>query len=337
MASPNTFHLLKRTLALAIGGLALGAMAPALSAEAVVYTSNNVQTVDVALDIIKKRAPGLTVQKVSSGTGALMKRIEAESGNPLGDVVWGAGFDTLAAYKQNFQPYRSPESKGLDAALLGASDLWAASNLHVMVIMANAKQLKGSEAPKGWADLFDPKWKGKIVMGDPVSSGSAYGQIYGIYRLFGNEGLDKLAANVVVSKSSAQVYRGVADGEYPLGITMEYAAYSYIAGGHKDVKLVYPAEGSFVQPEGVAIIKNPKNGSAAAQQLYDQLLSREVQEAELVENFRRPSRSDIDVAKLTQLPNLKDIKVEPIDPLQGAADYDKVIKLWDAALKKGGK
>ncbi len=72
MASPNTFHLLKRTLALAIGGLALGAMAPALSAEAVVYTSNNVQTVDVALDIIKKRAPGLTVQKVSSGTGALM-------------------------------------------------------------------------------------------------------------------------------------------------------------------------------------------------------------------------------------------------------------------------
>ena len=41
-----------------------------------------------------------------------------------------------------------------------------------------------------------------------------------------------------------------------------------------------------------AIIKNPKNGTDAAHQLFDVLLSREVQEAELVETFRRPTRSD---------------------------------------------
>lgn len=327
---------LKHTLAAALAVAAIGATGTsALAAEAVVYTSNNVQTVDVALDVIKKRASGLTVQKVTSGTGALMKRIEAESANPLGDVVWGAGFDTLAAYKQNFQPYRSPEAQGLDASMVGAGDLWAASNLHVMVVMVNDKQLKGNPAPKTWADLQDPMWKGKVIMGDPVSSGSAYGQVYGLYKLLGEDGLKKLAANVVVSKSSAQVYRGVADGEYPVGITMEYAAYSYVAGGQKEVKLVYPADGTFVQPEAVAIIKNPKNGAQAAQQLYDQLLSREVQEAELVENFRRPSRADIDVAKLTKLPNLSQIKIYPTDPLAGAADYAQVIKLWEEALKQG--
>ena len=333
MGKPNS---LKHTLAAALATAAIGMTGTsALAAEAVVYTSNNVQTVDVALDVIKKRARGLTVQKVTSGTGALMKRIEAESANPLGDVVWGAGFDTLAAYKQNFQPYRSPEAQGLDTALVGAGDLWAASNLHVMVVMVNDKQLKGNTAPKTWADLQDPIWKGKVIMGDPVSSGSAYGQVYGLYRLLGEDGLKKLAANVVVSKSSAQVYRGVADGEYPVGITMEYAAYSYVAGGQKEIKLVYPADGTFVQPEAVAIIKNPKNGAEAAQQLYDQLLSREVQEAELVENFRRPSRADIDVAKLTELPNLNAIKIFPTDPLAGAADYQRVIKLWEEALKQG--
>ena len=331
-------NFIKRTVGVAMAMACLGGSGGAAqAADAVVYTSNNVQTVDVAVDIIKRRAPGLTVQKVASGTGALMKRIEAESANPLGDVVWGAGFDTLAAFKQNFQPYKSPEAKGLDAALIGTGDLWAASNLHVMVVMVNDKQLKGNPMPKTWADLANPIWKGKIVMGDPVSSGSAYGQVYGLYKLLGEDGLKKLAANVVVSKSSAQVYRGVADGEYPLGVTMEYAAYSYVAGGQKDVKLVYPADGTFVQPEAVAIIKNPKNGAQAAQQLYDQLLSREVQEAELVENFRRPSRADIDVAKLTKLPNLKDIKVYPTDPLAGAADYDKVIKLWESTIKQGGK
>src|SRR5690606_32809897 len=71
--------------------------AAAFAAEAVVYTSNNVQVIDVALDIAKEQARDLTVQRVTSGTGALMKRIEAEAAKPLGDVVWGAGFGTMAA------------------------------------------------------------------------------------------------------------------------------------------------------------------------------------------------------------------------------------------------
>jgi iron(III) transport system substrate-binding protein len=174
-------------------------------------------------------------------------------------------------------------------------------------------------------------------MGDPATSGSAYDQVYGIYQLFGAEGLKKLAANVVISKSSAQVYKGVANGEYPIGITMEYAAYSYVAGGQKEIELVYPKEGAFVAPEAVAIIKNPKNGAAAAQQLYDVLLSKEVQEAELIQNFRRPTRSDIDVSKLTKLPNLSNIKVVGTDPAKAAADYKVVIDLWKDALKSAGK
>jgi iron(III) transport system substrate-binding protein len=174
-------------------------------------------------------------------------------------------------------------------------------------------------------------------MGDPATSGSAYDQVYGIYQLFGADGLKKLAANVVISKSSAQVYKSVANGEYPIGITMEYAAYSYVAGGQKEIELIYPQEGAFVAPEAVAIIKNPKNGAAAAQQLYDVLLSKEVQEAELVQNFRRPTRSDIDVSKLTKLPNLSNIKVVGTDPAKAAADYKVVIDLWKDALKSAGK
>src|SRR5690606_26434827 len=117
------------------------------------------------------------------------------------------------------------------------------------------------------------------------------------------------------SKSSGQVYKSVANGEYPIGVTMEYAAHAYVAGGQKEIKLVYPTEGAFVAPEAVAVIKNPKSGADAAHKLYDMLLSREVQEAGLVETFRRPTRNDIDVAKLTDLPNLSDIKVFETDPL----------------------
>lgn len=317
--------------------LGLSAQHSSFAASAVVYTSNNVQVIDTATDIAKKMAPDLSIQKVTSGTGALMKRIEAEAKNPLGDVVWGAGFGTMVAFKQNFQPYQSKDEANILPQFRGPDNLWVGSNAHVMIVMTNDKQLKGQTAPKAWKDLFDPKWKGKIVMGDPVTSGSAYDQVYGIYQLYGNEGLQKLAANVVVSKSSAQVYKSVASGEYPLGITMEYAAYSYVAGGQKEIQLVYPEEGAFVAPEAVAIIKNPKNGEAAAKKLYDVLISKEVQEAELVQNFRRPTRSDIDVAKLTKLPNLSNIRVVASDPIKAAADYGVVIEAWKKALQAAGK
>ncbi len=332
----QTFTL-KTGAAAVLATAAMTFSASGLAAEAVVYTSNNVQVIDVALDIAKDKARDLTVQRVTSGTGALMKRIEAEAANPLGDVVWGAGFGTMAAFQHNFQAYDSAEAKGLDKRFLGPNNLWAGTNAHVMVIMVNDKQLKGEDAPKSWQDLFDPKWKDKVIIGDPATSGSAYDQVYGIYKIYGQEGLNKLAANAVISKSSGQVYKSVANGEYPIGVTMEYAAYAYVAGGQKEIKLVYPTEGVFVAPEAVAIIKNPKNGAENAQKLYDILLSREVQEAELVETFRRPTRSDIDVAKLTDLPNLSDVKVFETDPLSAADEYQVVIDGWKKAVEAAGK
>lgn len=327
----------KTGAATVVATAAMSFSAVGYAAEAVVYTSNNVQVIDVALDIAKEKARDLTVQRVTSGTGALMKRIEAEAAKPLGDVVWGAGFGTMAAFKHNFQPYESAEVKGLDPRFVGPDNLWAGTNAHVMLIMVNEKQLKGEEAPKSWEDLFDAKWKDKVIIGDPVTSGSAYDQVYGIYKLYGQEGLNKLAANAIISKSSGQVYKGVANGEYPVGVTMEYAAHSYVAGGQKEIRLVYPTEGVFVAPEAVAIIKNPKNGTDAAHKLYDILLSRDVQEAELVETFRRPTRNDIDVAALTDLPNLDDIKVFETDPLRAADEYKEIIEGWKKAVEAAGK
>lgn len=328
---------IKHCLASAIGGIALLLGHAAHAANAVVYTSNNVQTIDTATDIAKDIAKDLSVQTVTSGTGALMKRIEAEAKNPLGDVVWGAGFGTMAAFKQNFQPYQSPQAKDIDPRFIGPDNLWAGTNAHVMIIMVNDKQLKGAEAPKTWKDLFDPKWKGKLIVGDPATSGSTYDQMYGIHKLYGDEGFNKLVANADISKSSGQVYKSVANSEYAVGVTMEYAAYSYVAGGQKEIRLVYPEEGVFVAPEAVAIIKNPKNGDQAAQKLYDILLSKQVQEAELAHNFRRPTRSDIDVSKLTKLPNLSSIKVVEVDPLKAAAEYDNIIAAWKNAMDAAGK
>jgi iron(III) transport system substrate-binding protein len=96
---------------------------------------------------------------------------------------------------------------------------------------------------------------------------------------------------------------------------------------------VYPTEGSYLAPEGMFIVKGAKN-MAAAKTLYDALMSKDVQEAELVKNFRRPTRSDIAVSKLTTLPDLKSIKIFPLDQAQASAEYEQLVALWNLAVSK---
>ena len=61
----------------------------------VLYSSNNTETIETALDAVKKQSPKLNVQPVTGGTGTMMKRIEAEAQNPRGDLFWSGGFGTL--------------------------------------------------------------------------------------------------------------------------------------------------------------------------------------------------------------------------------------------------
>lgn len=313
---------------------AAGMVAAMAHAQTVVlYSSNNTETIETALNVVKKKAPSLNVQQVTGGTGSLMKRIQAEAKNPRGDVLWSGGFGTLGAYKELLEPYKAPEIAAIPAEFRGPNDLWVGTNLHVMVLMVNERQLKGLAAPKTWSDLMKPEWKGKFAITDPSKSATAYMLVYGLLKQFGKDGLEKIAANAVVTSSSGTTYKGVAAGEYAVGLTIEYAAQEYVAGGQKEIKLVYPSEGSYLAPEGMFIVKGAKN-MAAAKTLYNELLSKDVQEAQLVKNFRRPTRTDIAVSKLTSLPDLKSIKIFPLDQDKASAEYEQLVALWNLAVGK---
>ena len=306
---------------------------PAFAENVVLYSSNNTETIEIAVNVAKQKAPSLNVQQVTGGTGALMKRIQAESKNPRGDILWSGGFGTLGAYKELMAPYKSPDLAAIPAEFRGPDNLWVGTNVHLMVLMVNEKQLQGLPAPKTWSDLMKPEWKGKFAITDPSKSATAYLLVYGLLKQFGRDGLEKIAANAVVTSSSGTTYKGTAMGEYAVGLTIEYAAQEYVAGGQKEIKLVYPSEGSYLAPEGMFIFKGAKN-EEAAKAFYNILLSKETQQELLVKAFRRPTRTDIPVSKLTSLPDLKTIKIFPIDQAAASAEYEQLVSLWNIAVSK---
>ncbi|MDR2799657.1 MAG: extracellular solute-binding protein [Desulfovibrio sp.] len=280
----------------------------AQAAEVVLYSSNQPELIDLVSKGFEKKS-GVTVTSVRLGTGEAMKRIAAEKANPLADIFWSGDVAVLDAAKDNFTPYDSPEIgkiPGFPADFRDKDKIWTASNTHLMILMANSKLLKPEDMPKSWSDILDPRWKDKVVMADPSKSGSAYAQLYGIYKLYGWDGLAKLVENVRIVDSSSLVYKGTAEGEFPLSITMEYAAYRYVAGGSDAVKIIYPSDGAISAPEGLALVKGGKH-PAEAKAFFDYLISRDVVSEIYKKYYRRPARPDAD--DVPGLPSLSSLAV----------------------------
>lgn len=322
--------MLTKTLAVATFATAALLVNAAVAQNVVIYSGNNTASVDAVVTAVSKKMPDLKVSVVGGKTGSLLQRIKAESQNPQSDVFWSAGFATLGAFSDSFQPHTSATTKALPASMIGPNGLWTGTNTHVMVLMVNERQLRGLPAPKTWSDVFDSKWKGKLVMGNPEKSSSTYAQVYGLYQTFGQKGLDALAKVVTNVNSTSQVYKSVAAGEFAVGITMEYAAHAYVDGGQKEIKLVYPTEGTYLSPEGMGMIKDAKNAAAAAK-LMDLLASPELQEAVFRTTFRRPVSTKVDVTAIAGLPKMADIKIIELDQLKAAKDRNEVIAAWKKA------
>ncbi len=293
--------------------------------EVVLYSSNPPEAIDLVSKGFEKKT-GIKVSTVRLGTGEAMKRIQAEKDRPLCDIFWSGDVAVLDAAKEFFMPYRSPQAKGLPAGYVDKTERWTSTNTHVMIIMVNKSLVKDAERPRAWKDLLDPKWKGKVVMANPEKSGSAYAQVYGIWKLYDWDGLKKLIANAKVLDSSSLIYKGVAAGEYPLGITMEYAAHRYIAGGDRNVAIVYPSDGAFLAPEAAAIIKGAPHPEEA-KKFFDYLLSKEVQDEIFRQFSRRPARTD--AAAVKGLPALKGIPVlKSFDPMEATVKEKEILKQW---------
>lgn len=300
---------------------------PVWAGEVVLYSSNNVETVNKVVAQFTKENPDIKVSVVRAGTGALMQRIKAEAANPLGDIFWSGGLSTISEFRDQLAPYQSAQAAAVPAAYRGPDGLWLGTNTHVTVLMSNLRQVPGGQLPKGWADLTDPKYKGRIVIADPERSSASFVALYGLQKLLGQDVLAKVARNAVIVATTSAAYEGVAKGEFAVAVTMEYAGYEYVAGGLKEVRLVYPAEGTFLSPEGMALIKGAKH-PAQARRLYEFLASRTTQTEVFKSAYRRPLRTDIDVSKLADLPALPSIKVIPLDDARMGADRAAFIAQW---------
>lgn len=126
--------------------------------------------------------PEVDVRWLDMGSQEVYDRIRSEAANPQADV-WFGGPDTIFARGVEdglLAPYAPDWAEHVPAASRDAGDLYFGLYRAVPLLIYNSRAVAASEAPRDWDDLLDPKWKGKIIIRDPLASGTmrtAFGKV----------------------------------------------------------------------------------------------------------------------------------------------------------------
>ena len=296
----------------------------------VVYSPHDADPLNAGVNLFMEKYPNVKVEVVAAGTGELCNRIAAESANPIADVLWGGGADSLAAFKDYFAPYVCANDDVIAEEYKDPDDKWIGESPLPMVPFYNKDLIEkdGMTIPESWEDLTKPEWKGKIAYCLPSKSGSAYTQLCTmILGHGGKEGgwdfIKKLYDNLdgKIVDSSGKCHKMVADGEFYVGLTLEKAAVQY--KDDPSVGFVYPKDGTSAVPDGVALVKGCPN-EENAKLFIDFVTSKECQ-TEQSENWgRRPVRSDMDVAE--GLAKLSDLVLVDYDFDWAANEKESIIE-----------
>jgi iron(III) transport system substrate-binding protein len=233
------------------------------------YTSIDLKVSEAIGKSFEAKYPGVKVKVERTGAERLLQRIGQEYASNIHavDVVNSSDASHLASWKSDgvLAPYVPEDvAKLYPAEHKDADGTFASFRVTLSVIAYNTKLVTKDEAPKSFADLLDPKWKGKIIKSHPGYSGSTMTATFVMARDLGWGYFEKLAAQDIMQVQSATVPpKKLALGERAvMADGAEYVVFGEKESG-QPIEPVYAAEGTplIVGPNG--LFKAAPNPNAA--------------------------------------------------------------------------
>src|SRR3954470_16755172 len=269
---------MKRKMAI---GTALGlamAFATALPAVAqktdvTIYTALENDQLAPFKQSIEAAVPGVNVVWVRDSTGVITARFLAEKDNPRADMVIGLAASSLLLFeKMNLlETYKPAGVDALKATYRDSKDpyTWTGMDAFIGVICFNTTEAgkAGVAKPTSWKDLLDPKYKGKVVMPHPASSGTGYLTVAAWMQVMGEaeawKFMDALHENMAVyTHSGSAPCVQAARGERVAGIALDMRGASEKTKG-APLEVIIPDEGTGWEMEATGIVKGTKNLAVA--------------------------------------------------------------------------
>ena len=165
--------------------LAAGALAAALGAAAAggcsdgrtpltIYSPHGRDLLALMEKSFEARHPTIDVRWLDMGSQDVYDRIRSEAANPQADVWYGGPRAIFARGTADglLAAYRPSWAGAVPAASRDPHDLYFGVYRTAPVLVFNRQVVPAAAAPRDWDDLLDPRWKGKILIRDPLASGT---------------------------------------------------------------------------------------------------------------------------------------------------------------------
>ena len=220
-------HRYTSILAAAVLGAAAPLSAASAQSEVVVYSSRSHYGAEQVFDDFT-RETGIRIRFFSGNNNEVIERMRAEGSRTQADVLLtvDAGNLWFAASQGLLQPIESPTlTANIPAHLRDPQNRWFAVAVRARTIMYNTERVKPGEVTS-YADLGDPKWKGRICL---RTSTSVYNQslLASLIAIHGEAETERMVrrwmANEPVSiNGDTQILEAIDAGRCDLGITNTY-------------------------------------------------------------------------------------------------------------------
>ena len=294
--------------------------------------------------------PGVDVQAVDMGSQEVYDRIRSERANPQADVWWGAPSPLFeqAAADSLLERFVPTWAGALPAEAKSAAGLWHGNYLTPEVIAYNSAAVPAAQAPQDWDDVLAPQWKGKVLIRDPMASGT-------MRTIFGMMIERSLRATGDTAQGFAWLRR--LDGqtrEYVLNPTMLYQKLARQEGlitlwDLPDIEMikkqydypidyVIPRSGTPLLVDGVAVVRGAPNPELA-RRFVEFIGGNAAMGPAARDFFRLPARTDFPADSLPpRLRAVRDqIRPEPIDWARLQQQGSAWMRYWDEHVRNQGR
>ena len=244
------------------------------------------------IDEFMKLYPFIKASYWRSGSVGLHNKILIESRN--GRTSWDVVSQTTPEFihdlrqKKLIAAYPSAERARFSADLKDREGYWTGTYALPTGLGFNTQQVKKEDAPKGYKDLLDPKWRGGKISIDDEN----YEVLVGLEQAWGKNAavdyLKALAAQApVIGRGATQRTQLLAAGEFPLAISYTHTVeWSKSQGNAVDWVNLEPVVIKF---DGIMLGSKAEHPNAA-KLFIDFILSQQGQE--LLQSFSRVTLRD---------------------------------------------
>ena len=233
------------------------------------YTSIDLSVSEKIAAAFKEKFGGIEVRVERTGAERVFQRIGQEYASNVHavDVANSSDAAHLLAWKRQgiLLPYVPEDvAKHYRPEHRDADGTFAGFRATLSPIAYNTRLVKAEDAPKSFADLLDPKWKGKIVKAHPGYSGTILTATFEMVRDIGWTYYENLAKqNIMQVQSATDPPKKLSLGERAIMADgVEYLVLQQKEAGNP-IEPVYATEGTPLIIGPNAIFKDAPNPNAA--------------------------------------------------------------------------